>query len=55
MTYSEALAAVESLSDEDKLRLAERLRDELYTPLAVDGEAHLQWLETGKGEPWPER
>ncbi len=22
-------------------------------PLDVDVEAHLRWLETGKGEPWP--
>ena len=24
-------------------------------PLPVDVEAHLRWLETGEGEPWPER
>ena len=35
MTYSEALDAVESLSDEHKLRLAECLREELYAPLAA--------------------
>jgi hypothetical protein len=22
-------------------------------PLDVDAEAHLRWLETGEGEPWP--
>lgn len=52
MTYSEALAAVESLSDEDKLRLAARLREDLYAPLPIEGEAHLRWLETGEREPW---
>jgi hypothetical protein len=27
----------------------------LDEPLNVDVDAHLRWLETGEGEPWPER